>query len=77
MSDDQKINTVCDLMVQQLMQKQVQWGYINSILTAMVCRKPPDYKSALGLLTPLRCKSTSCITTFSWVNFKKYFLKMN
>ncbi|PLW50050.1 hypothetical protein PCANC_08193 [Puccinia coronata f. sp. avenae] len=54
MSDDQKINTVCDLMVQQLMQKQVQWGYINSILTAMVCRKPPDYKSALGLLTPLR-----------------------
>ncbi|OAV88161.1 hypothetical protein, variant [Puccinia triticina 1-1 BBBD Race 1] len=53
-TDDQKINTVCDLMVEQLMKKQVQWGYINSILTAMVCKKPPDYKSALGLLTPLK-----------------------
>jgi len=52
--DDQKINTVYDLMVQQLMKKQVQWSYINSILTAMVCKKPPDYKSALGLLTPLK-----------------------
>lgn len=52
--DDQKINTVNDLMIQQLMKKQVQWNYINSILTAMVCKKPPDYKSALGLLTPLK-----------------------
>ncbi|KAA1107101.1 hypothetical protein PGT21_002152 [Puccinia graminis f. sp. tritici] len=53
-ADDQKINTVCDLMVEQLMKNQVQWSYINSILTAMVCKKPPDYKSALGLLTPLK-----------------------
>ncbi|KNF04737.1 hypothetical protein PSTG_02219 [Puccinia striiformis f. sp. tritici PST-78] len=55
-ADDKKINTVCDLMVEQLMEKQVEWSYINSVLTAMVCKKPPDYKSALGLLTPLKAK---------------------
>jgi elongator complex protein 1 len=46
-------------MVEQLMKNQVQWSYINSILTAMVCKKPPDYKSALGLLTPLKCRACS------------------
>lgn len=53
-SGDQKVNTICDVMIEQLIKNQTRWGYINSVLTAMVCKKPPDYKSALGLLISLK-----------------------
>ncbi|CAH7686311.1 IKI3 family-domain-containing protein [Phakopsora pachyrhizi] len=58
LSGEAKINTVCQLMIDELTKKQVKWGYINSILTAMVSKKPSDYKSALGLLSELKIEDS-------------------
>ncbi|MBW0515394.1 hypothetical protein O181_055109 [Austropuccinia psidii MF-1] len=54
--DVSKINQVCELMVLEFTHKQVQWEHINSILMAFVCKKSPDYKSALQILSKMKAQ---------------------
>lgn len=49
---DSKINRVCDAVLSELRRRDV-FVFANSILTAHMTRRPPDYASALGLIAEL------------------------
>jgi len=53
------IGRVCDSVRTELENRHLN-RYINSILTAYVFRRPPDYEAGLGLL--LRVRGTSSFT---------------
>ncbi|GAA5975319.1 hypothetical protein JCM5350_006430 [Sporobolomyces pararoseus] len=52
---ENKINTICDLVKEDLEQRDV-FNYANSILTAHVRKQPPAYEDALNLLADLKVK---------------------
>ncbi|GAA5833802.1 hypothetical protein JCM3766R1_000102 [Sporobolomyces carnicolor] len=52
---ENKINTICDLVRQDLEKRDV-FNYANSILTAHVRKQPPAYEDALNLLAELKAK---------------------
>jgi elongator complex protein 1 len=48
-----KINLICDLVRADLVTRDV-FHYANTILTAHVRKRPPDYESALNVLASLK-----------------------
>ena len=53
------VGRVCDNVRTELEEKDLN-RYINSILTAYVFRKPPDYEAGLGLLLRIRGIYAAC-----------------
>ncbi|EGG00479.1 uncharacterized protein MELLADRAFT_111808 [Melampsora larici-populina 98AG31] len=54
---DNKVNVICTLIADAISQKSNKLEYINSILTALVCKKPADYRSALNLLSEIKLEN--------------------
>ncbi|KAG0142181.1 hypothetical protein CROQUDRAFT_82453 [Cronartium quercuum f. sp. fusiforme G11] len=48
-----KVNSICALIVETINQKPNKLDYVNTILTAFVCKRPPDYRSALNFLSEI------------------------
>ena len=51
-----KVNRICDGFISALESKGAT--YLQNILTAHVCKRPPDFNTALQLVTDLRPKNT-------------------
>ncbi|KAH9816688.1 IKI3 family-domain-containing protein [Melampsora americana] len=54
---DNKVNAICTLIADAIGQKPNKLDYINSISTALVCKRPADYRSALNLLSEIKLEN--------------------
>lgn len=48
-----KVNTICNAFIDVLRKKHLS-KHMQNIITAYVCKTPPDHESALGLITSLK-----------------------
>jgi elongator complex protein 1 len=48
-----KVNTICDAFIDVLRKKHLS-KHMQNIITAYVCKSPPDHESALNLIATLK-----------------------
>jgi elongator complex protein 1 len=48
-----KVNTICDAFIDVLRKKYLS-KHMQNIITAYVCKTPPDHESALNLIATLK-----------------------
>jgi elongator complex protein 1 len=58
-SSAQKVNAICEAIIKSLSALPTSPGFTQNIITAHVCKRPPDLTSALGLVSSIRSSSAS------------------
>ncbi|KAA8908123.1 elongator complex protein-like protein 1 [Sphaerosporella brunnea] len=68
-ADGNKVNTICNAFIDVLRRKYLS-KHMQNIITAYVCKTPPDHESALNLIATLKGKELyeQAITHICWLS---------